>query len=81
MAMEELYNQLNTKLNFTFDCLIYNTTDFYHFLMYYGQNYFEVQLNMGYFIVYNRWSSREKKKNSSSTPKFNEVPNIEFQKF
>ena len=49
--------------------------------MYYGQNYFEVQLNMGYFIVYNRWSSREKKKNAASTPKFNEVTNIEFKKF
>ena len=71
MALEELYNQLNAKLNFTFDYLIFGSQDFYQFLAYYGRNFFEIQINMGFFIVYSRWPNKDKKSNSSSTPKFN----------
>lgn len=81
MAIEELYNQLNLKLNFTFDCSVFNSPDFYHFLGYYGQNYFEVQLHMGFFIVYSRWGRREGRKEETLTPKFNQAPKIEFKNF
>ena len=58
--MEELYNQLKNKTGLALDCMLFEAPDFYNFLSYYGQNYFTVQINMGYFIVY--------KKNQSSEP-------------
>lgn len=55
MALEELYNQFTTKTSLSLDFMLFNTTDFYQFLAYYGQNYFEIQVHMGYLVVYKRW--------------------------
>ena len=59
--MEELYNQLFAKTGLNLDCMLFNTPDFYRFLSYYGQNYFNVEINMGYFIVYKKWKEPVKK--------------------
>lgn len=50
--------------------MLFNTPDFYRFLSYYGQNYFNVQINMGYFIVYKKWQGPVKKNPEASTPTF-----------
>lgn len=53
------------------DFMLFNTTDFYQFLAYYGQNYFDIQVHMGYFLVYKKWSKPIAKPSpETSTPTF-----------
>jgi hypothetical protein len=70
MAMEELYNQFTTKTGMIMDFMLFNTPDFYQFLAYYGQNYFELQVHMGYFLVYKKWVKPLEPPNQTSTPTF-----------
>lgn len=73
MAMEELYNQFTIKTGMVLDFMLFNTPDFYQFLAYYGQNYFEIQVHMGYFLVYKKWSKTIVKQTpETSTPTFKE---------
>lgn len=50
--------------------MLFNTTDFYQFLAYYGQNYFEIQVHMGYLVVYKRWQKPVDPPRETLTPTF-----------
>lgn len=59
------------KSGLMLDFMLFNTTDFYQFLAYYGQNYFDIQVHMGYFLVYKKWSKPIAKPSpETSTPTF-----------
>jgi hypothetical protein len=55
------------------DFTLFNAPDFYQFLAYYGQNYFDVQVHMGCFLVYKKWGKPpENTQQQTSTPTFKE---------
>lgn len=70
MVIEELYNQLSGKIGFFLDYRMFHVPDFVNFISYYGQNYFDVQNNMGYIIVYKKGGLLEKNSKETSTPTF-----------
>ena len=86
MALQELYNQLKFKTGLILDFMLFNTTDFYQFLAYYGQNYFDIQVHMGYLVVYKKWqkavtsaeTSTPTFKESQSDYKFKNLQNFEW---
>lgn len=53
--------------------MLFNTPDFYQFLAYYGQNYFEIQVHMGYLVVYKKWQKPIDPPRETSTPTFKET--------
>lgn len=58
------------KTGLSLDFMLFNTSDFYQFLAYYGQNYFDIQIHMGYFLVYKKWSKPLQPSQATSTPTF-----------
>jgi|JI10StandDraft_1071094.scaffolds.fasta_scaffold36910_1 hypothetical protein len=35
--------------------MLFNVRDFYEFVAYYGQNFFEIQMHMSCLVVYKKW--------------------------
>ena len=52
LIVDDLYNELNTKLGFEFEFRLYNAPDFCHFLYYYCRDILSVQFASGAFMAY-----------------------------
>lgn len=71
MALEELQNLFVKKCNLSIDFLLYNVQDFYQFVAYYGQNYFDIKVHIGCCLVYKKWEKKQvKESDETSTPTF-----------